>query len=86
MNDDRIIIIVGDGPGNIQKILQRKLLAEEDIALAVFKESDVPDIQELKEPDKLLQFSNDNRAGRRGHRHGTGYWKPQGPANNNNRK
>jgi hypothetical protein len=77
MDDKKVIIIIGNTKTGMtaMSLMMRKLLVEEDIALTA-----------LKEPDGLLQFPSDNRAGRRGHRHGTGYWKPQGPANNNNRK
>ena len=60
-----------------------QLLAEEDIVLVAIES---PDLVGIKAPDLPAMLGPDNRAGRRGHRHGKDYWKPQRPANNNSRK
>ena len=84
MNDDRIIIVVGKDTRHVQEIWQKlQLLAEEDIVLVAIES---PDLVGIKAPDLPAMLGPDNRAGRRGHRHGKDYWKPQRPANNNSRK
>ena len=95
MDDNRAIIIIGDKATGMDRMAAEmamknikvitlqvekddwwhKLRAEEEIAISA-----------IKAPDLSAMLGPANRADRRGHRHGTEYWKPQRPANKNIRK